>query len=217
MALNKFKICPGCGRENPPSLLECRWCEADLTGVRVTDAAEAQKAAQPTEAPDTPDVPDVPETPPAGGEQPALVRVCSECGAANPPQARKCGQCGEDISDVLPAPAPCAFPWALESADGTFLAPLDRPACVIGREAALADYLGGKLYVSRQHARLTTRDGRVYIENLSQTNRTFLNNEEIPQGEPAEVRAGDEIGLGGKVIDGARQEMAAYLILRVNV
>ena len=33
--------------------------------------------------------------------EPVLVRIC-DCGAQNPPQARKCKVCGEDISDIMP-------------------------------------------------------------------------------------------------------------------
>ena len=43
MALEKYKICPVCGEHNSPSLLECRKCKADLTGVKVTDSALEQQ------------------------------------------------------------------------------------------------------------------------------------------------------------------------------
>ena len=46
MALEKYKICPACGEHNPPGLLECRKCETDLTGIRVSDGAMEQKAAE---------------------------------------------------------------------------------------------------------------------------------------------------------------------------
>ena len=43
MELTKYKICPECGKHNPPNLLECRYCESDLTGVKVVDSeTEAQ-------------------------------------------------------------------------------------------------------------------------------------------------------------------------------
>lgn len=39
MELTKYKACPECGKHNSPNLLECRYCEADLTGVKVVDNA----------------------------------------------------------------------------------------------------------------------------------------------------------------------------------
>ena len=93
---------------------------------------------------------------------------------------------------------------------------LDQVVTVIGREAQLKEYLSSKVYVSRQHAKLTVVAEKVFIENLSQTNKTFLNNEEISSETPTAVNNGDEIGLGGKVINGARQENAAYFVFQVK-
>ena len=56
----------------------------------------------------------------------------------------------------------------------------------------------------------------MFVENLSRTNRTYVNNEEIPDAVPVALADGDEIGLGGKVIGGSRQDKAAYLIFRVK-
>lgn len=205
MELAKFKVCPECGKQNPPSLLECRYCEADLTGVRIVDrdaAAEGDVSS--------------PESAPAGTE---LVRIC-DCGAENLPQARKCRACGEDISDILPRrvakKASEAFCYGLTSVDGAFAVTIDQPAVVVGREAELREYLSDKVYVSRRHARFTVADGKVFVENFSGTNRTFVNNEEIPASTPTVLSDGDEIGLGGKVIDGHRQEKAAYFVFRVR-
>ena len=70
--------------------------------------------------------------------------------------------------------------------------------------------------MSRQHAKLTVVADKVFIENLSRTNKTFINNEEVPDGTPTALQNGDEIGLGGKIIEGSRQDKAAYLIFRVK-
>ncbi len=209
MELNKYKVCPECGKHNPPSLIECRYCEADLTGVKVVDSeAEAQQNAA-IEAPPT-------ERAPVEME---LMRIC-DCGAENPPQARKCKACGEDISDIIPKQvekkAKKVFSYDLKSVDGSCSITIDKPLVVIGREAELRDYLTGKMYVSRQHVRLTVVVDKVFIENLSRTNKTFVNNEEIPDATPTAIANGDEIGLGGKVINGNRQEKAAYFILQVG-
>lgn len=196
MALEKYKVCPSCGAHNPPSLLECRECETDLTGVKPVDAETEVKAE---------------ETFPVG-----LVRVC-ECEAHNPPQARKCSACGEDISDILPAEAEQPKPpvFLLTAADGSASLEFDSTT-IIGREAALQQYLSDKTYVSRQHARLTVTAGKAFIENLSRTNRTYLNNILIENDVPIALHEGDEIGLGGVIVNGSRQDKAAYFIYGVK-
>jgi pSer/pThr/pTyr-binding forkhead associated (FHA) protein len=87
----------------------------------------------------------------------------------------------------------------------------------VGREAELKEYLQNKMFVSRHHAKLTMVAGEVFIENLSGTNKTFLNNVEIPDGTPTALSDGDEIGLGGKVVNGSRQADAAYFVYRVKL
>ena len=202
MELTKYKLCPECRKQNPPSLFECRYCEADLTGIQVTDS---------TAEPDSEETAEICEE-----YQPELVRIC-ECGAENLPQARKCSACGEDISDILPGPRKTkGFRYELKSVDGGFTTAIEEMIFVVGREAGLCDYLADKLYVSRQHAKLSVVAEKVFIENLSRTNKTFVNDQEIPDGAPFALKHGDEIGLGGKVIDGKRQEKAAYFVLQVN-
>ena len=41
--MEKYKICPSCKTKNPPALFECMSCEADLTGVKITDEEEEEK------------------------------------------------------------------------------------------------------------------------------------------------------------------------------
>lgn len=202
MALEKYKVCPACGEHNAPRLLECRKCETDLTGIKVVDAASEQKAVK------------------VEKEEPvskALYRVC-DCGENNPPQARVCRACGEDISDILPtmqeAKVEQSFQYRLEAIGSDFTATFEAPVVVIGREAEMSDYLGNKMFVSRQHAKLTIAAGKVFIENLSKTNKTFVNNELVSEDKPVSLTNGDELGLGGKVIAGDRQERAGYFIFR---
>lgn len=205
MALEKYKICPACGEHNPPSLLECRKCETDLTGVKVMDSAMEQQMEEEkkNESSDN--------SAPKG--VPTLVRVC-ECGAHNLPQARKCMECGEDISDIIPTTVmeEQHFSYTLKAVEDDFSVTLDDDVMVIGRESGLKDYLGTKMYVSRQHAKLTIVEGKVFIENLSNTNHTFINNAEVKGSDPTELHDGDEIGLGGMEIDGKRQNDAAYFL-----
>lgn len=210
MALEKYKICPACGEHNPPSLLECRKCETDLTGVKVMDSEmeqqlEEEKKNESSGA----------STAPKG--VPTLVRVC-DCGAHNLPQARKCKECGEDISDIIPTTVmeEQKFSYKLQAVGDDYSVDLEDEVLVVGRESGLKDYLGSKMYVSRQHAKLTIVEGKVFIENLSNTNHTFINNIEVKGPAPTELKDGDEIGLGGMEINGERQSDAAYFVYHVT-
>lgn len=213
MELKKYKVCPSCGEHNRPTSLECRKCETDLTSVRVVDSEMEQREQAKAINEHSED------TAPALTAG-ALVRVCEECGAENPPQARKCKQCGEDISDILPTPSVGVqekpFAFKLTAVDGDYSAVIDKPLSIVGREADLKDYLGTKMYVSRQHAEFTIVAGKVFVKNLSSTNKSFVNNTEISNTEPTALNFGDEIGLGGKVISGTRQENAAYFIVQAQ-
>ena len=209
MELKKYKVCPSCGERNRPTSLECRKCETDLTGVRVVDSEMEQREFEKEND----------NLQSADGENDVqLVRVCEECGTENPPQARKCKHCGEEISDILPRPAltkeEIPYSYELKSVDGLFSTRIDKNVSVVGREADLKEYLGTKPYVSRQHAELTVVAGKVFIKNLSGTNKTFVNNEEISNDEPHALVNGDEIGLGGKVIMDNRQDNAAYFLFQ---
>ncbi len=210
MALEKYKICPVCGEHNPPSLLECRKCETDLTGVKVMDS-EMEQQLEEEKKNEASGV----STAPKG--VPMLVRVC-DCGAHNLPQARKCKECGEDISDIIPTTVmeEQKFSYKLQAVGDDYSVDLEDEVLVVGRESGLKDYLGTKMYVSRQHAKLTIVEGKVFIENLSNTNHTFINNIEVKGPEPTELKDGDEIVLGGMEINGERQSDAAYFLFNAN-
>ena len=205
MDLQKYKVCPTCGEHNPPGLLECRKCETDLTGIKVVDSNTEQLEEEEHSSQQN-----VPET--------VLVRIC-ECGAQNPPQARKCRVCGEDISDIIPEAVGTEekkpFAYELRSVDDDFSVTVDQPVFIVGRESGLREYLEGKLYVSRQQAEFTVVAGKVFVRNLSNTNMTFVNNTAICGDDPVALNNGDEIGLGGMEINGSRQEKAAYFIFNV--
>lgn len=218
MSEEQYKLCPSCGNRNGAGAVECAVCQADLTGVR-----PRKKEQDPGAAPVSPRA----ET--AG----VVGKICSECGTVNPPGARKCGKCGEDLSDAVPGEVPAGGTgevpagepgeektpekgFALETPEGRTLLVLSGSGeeTVIGREAALAEYLKDRLYVSRRQAAVRPRGGGLYIRNLSATNPTFVNCEALEADAERLLAAGDEIGLGGKIVDGGRQPLAAYLILR---
>lgn len=198
--MEKFKICPVCGMHNKPSMIECLGCETDLTSVKATDeeSENAKSSAQKIDVEDS---------------QEEYVRVC-DCGCVNTATAKKCIECGEDISDIAPTMNHelKACTYVMTSLDGSFAYQIKEGEVVIGREYEMSEYLASKPYVSRQHAKLIKIADKIFVENLSGTNYTFVNNTKIT--DKIELKPDDEIGLGGNEIDGKRQDGAAYLVLR---
>lgn len=198
--MEKFKICPVCGMHNKPNMIECLGCETDLTSVKATDeeTEKAKNDAQEIEV---------------SKSQEEYVRIC-DCGAVNSATTKKCTECGEDISDIAPTlnmqRNECTF--VMTSVDGTYVFEIKDGEALIGREHEMKEYLMSKPYVSRQHAKLIKEQDKVFIENLSGTNFTFVNNKRI--SERTELKLNDEIGLGGNEVNGKRQDEAAYFVLR---
>ncbi len=78
----------------------------------------------------------------------------------------------------------------------------------------MSEYLSGKSYVSRAHAKLFLEESGLSVENMSSTNFTYVNNKKIQ--ERTKLQDGDEVGLGGMSINGSRQEEAAYFLVRIG-
>lgn len=195
--MEKYKVCPSCGEQNNPIFIECSNCGTDLITVNVTDKATENIRY----------IPEAKET---------MVKMC-ECGTENPPGARKCLACDEDISDILPTSKSvgCCKQYTLVEFSGDFT--YDVPNCteiILGRENVLKEYICDKSYVSRCHAKLISKDENLYIVNLSNTNFTYVNNEKIPSDTPTPLKVNDEIGLGGYVNNGNRQDLAVYFVVR---
>lgn len=198
--MEKFKICPVCGMHNKPNMIECIGCETDLTSVKATD--EATEQAKITAQENT-----------SENVEEKYVRIC-DCGCINSATAKKCVECGEDISDIAPIlqSENNTCKYVMTSLDGEYAYEIKDGTAILGRENEMKEYLADKAYVSRQHAQIMKDDDKVYIENLSNTNFTFVNNQKI--AEKTELHVDDEIGLGGNETNGSRQSWAAYLILR---
>ncbi len=201
--MEKYKICPSCKTKNPPALFECMNCETDLTRVKITDEeTEKTNAGNDASQADTPK---------------KMIRVC-ECGTKNAPNARKCSSCNEDISDITPTPdteeEKDTTTFVLSSLDGQYAYKVTADEITIGRENTMSEYLAAKSYVSRSHAKLTMVNNELYIENLSNTNFTYVNNKKITC--KTKLQNGDEIGLGGTNLNGKYQEQAAYFLARIG-
>lgn len=201
--MERYKICPSCNTKNEPTLLECVNCETDLTMVKITDEETERILTENSAVQSTAAV--------------KWIRVC-ECGAKNPVNARKCCLCGDDISDIAPIPdkeeEQKALAYVLSSLDGKYVYKMTAGQVIIGRENVMGEYLSAKSYVSRVHAKLVLTKGELYVENMSSTNFTYVNNRKIC--EKTRLKDGDEVGVGGMNINGRRQEQAAYFLVRIG-
>lgn len=65
---------------------------------------------------------------------------------------------------------------------------------MIGRDISAVDLVLMHRTVSRIHARLSSQDGVVLLENVSTTNRTTINGRYIDS--PAEIHTGDKVTMG---------------------
>lgn len=219
--MTKYRICPNCRSKNPPNLLSCKYCGSDsLEYEKIIDdsllVSPDNESVQPSEPQNV------------RNEAVRMVRVC-DCGTRNPVNVRKCSKCGEDISVIRPVneldlPAEQSQPQiketlnkcTLNSLDGEFVFEIKEHITTVGREVSMSSYLSKKKYVSRRHAELLHESGRLYIKNLSSTNYTFVNNEKIESEKYIELHDGDELGMGGKLINNERQNDAAYFIVRIG-
>lgn len=114
-----------------------------------------------------------PTPPPAAPASPA--RVCPKCGARNEPVFLLCTVCGFDLAAAHgPRLVLIAGAEQFECRDGD----------VLGRDGTIArSFFSGIRTVSRQHARLTRRDGRWFVTvSPSVPNITELDGREIPRG-----------------------------------
>jgi len=76
--------------------------------------------------------------------------------------------------------------------------PLDGRPVQIGRAEACQVRLDDT-YASSFHARLFTRDGEWFVEDLGSTNGTFLNQQRVT--EPVAVGAGDRVRIGRTILE----------------
>jgi pSer/pThr/pTyr-binding forkhead associated (FHA) protein len=72
----------------------------------------------------------------------------------------------------------------------------------VGRAAGCQVALEDDSYVSQLHARVFTRDGQLYVEDLGSTNGTYLNRKKVSG--PMLVRRGDRLQIGKTVLEVTR-------------
>ena len=70
---------------------------------------------------------------------------------------------------------------------------------VVGRNPAQSGVLLDHAEASREHLRLTVRDGGLYVCDLDSTNGTFVNGDAVPSGDEVALSDGDRIGVGAAI------------------
>jgi pSer/pThr/pTyr-binding forkhead associated (FHA) protein len=70
----------------------------------------------------------------------------------------------------------------------------------IGRAETCAIAMPDDTFVSQLHARVYSRDGAVWIEDLASTNGTYLNGQKLDHGAAALTR-GDRIQIGSTILE----------------
>jgi pSer/pThr/pTyr-binding forkhead associated (FHA) protein len=109
-------------------------------------------------------------------------------------------------SEAPPAPqAPVTAGYLTHSGSGVRLEVESADSITVGRRDPVTGIqpsvdlteLDQERSVSRRHAKLERRAGRLYlVEDLGTTNGTFLNGERIAPGKPLEVGSGDLLRFG---------------------
>jgi hypothetical protein len=80
----------------------------------------------------------------------------------------------------------------------------------VGREPGAAGLVIDDRGVSRRHARFLANGGAVTVEDLGSSNGTFVNGERVTG--PVELAAGDEVQIGGTVLEVTGADAATALI-----
>ena len=145
-----------------------------------------------------------------------VAQYCA-CGEENSPSTVRCIKCGNDISDLVPsASSRAVVNFILRSIDGEYSFEIMKDNLVIGRDQGMSEYLCNKPFVSRKHAKLSIDGESLVIENLSNTNSTYVNNKRMTVGERVTLSDGDELGFGGFTKDDQRQSEAAYFLVMIG-
>lgn len=95
-----------------------------------------------------------------------------------------------------------AYLEVVEGPDAGRQLPLDRQLTV-GRDES-ADFVLSDPHTSRRHCELTPADGRAIVKDLSSSNGTFVNNQEVIDS--AELGPGDDLLVGVTVLELRGQE-----------
>ncbi|HLY29031.1 MAG TPA: FHA domain-containing protein [Aggregatilineales bacterium] len=156
------------------------------------------------------------------------VEICANCGRPNPKSDTYCYGCGHILISSVPPSTANLKDLDAETRYGTAqfgrfsvlilrvrggASPIEvnpENEVVIGRternsptipDIDLAQYNAMELGVSRQHARLKRDDNTIALSDLSSTNGTFINGQQLHPHDVRVLHDGDEVRLGKMVIN----------------
>jgi predicted amidophosphoribosyltransferase len=167
-------VCHDCEYVNDPGEQFCQNCGLQLNSQDAAPPGQQHAHSSGVDS-SKPALDQLPESPAVQSSD-----TCPGCGQQIDPTAIFCQTCGlQLITDSESSPSYETYPFP---------------------DIDLTTYGGDRYGVSRQHIRLVSRSGRVFVEDLRSTNFTFLNKDKLPPGELHELSDGDELRLGGLVL-----------------
>jgi pSer/pThr/pTyr-binding forkhead associated (FHA) protein len=123
-----------------------------------------------------------------------MLSMCPACTHENRPAAFFCAQCGTKLHFAVVAQG------RLLRMNGPLQSrriELPSTVCILGRDPNSTVHLEEES-VSKQHARVSLQEGRIYIEDLGSSNGTFVNGRRVH--EKIELRPGDLVRLGAVIL-----------------
>lgn len=235
------RICPTCGRVNPATKAVCENedCAEGLLNEPIIDSATSSTETSSTDMPSTETTSEhdpvsvgnnrannrggsgLPPSKQDSSVPTGPMRKCNHCGKVMPYSFSQC-VCGSPLfgppiagsqDGVSSASNPLSF--HLRSEDGRCRLELKKDADItLGRTADGSEYLAGKAYVSREHVRITYRDGNIVLYSVSQTNPTLVNGKAISQNKPFPLNDRDLIALGAQPGQNAEPNAAYFRLMK---
>jgi len=126
-------------------------------------------------------------------------RKCKACGKTVP-EGNYCDQCGKPLFVSEPDNY---ISITLQQVEGGNVRLTLRPDTIVGRkEGPYASLLGGFIYISSRHARITYDEASGWaVEDLGSTNGTYVNEDCLEKGVPHPFDHGDVVDFGTMIFE----------------
>ncbi len=129
-------------------------------------------------------------------DAPSSETECPYCGAELKPDTKFCGGCGYQPGSLEGGAEEAAKPSApvIELAVGDEVFDLAEGEHILGRSEG--DLVVSNAYLSRKHAKLVVREGRLFIGDLGSTNGTFVDGVKLEPDEERELHPESVVKAG---------------------
>ena len=194
--LANAKFCHECGTlfpQEPQAGPESNPAPVEQTSTPPTPPNNLSRAT--TNAEPAPEISPVPPSIPHefGTAEQAGCRTCSSCGQDLPQEAVFCSACGTSVADNQDVCLQLVRIGPNPKHDTPV--PVVKDILKIGNAADCDIRLLDDAYVSRSHAQLLIRDGKVFVEDLGSSNGTF-----VRVNHPMELELGNKLVVGTTVL-----------------